>query len=99
MLQNLDDQVRDCMQRAADCAEQAEGVADPRERAEWRSLHERYLALAKGIETRRRADANVSPFCYRQNSRNLVGVNSQFGMAFDPETVSVLTDSTTHARV
>jgi hypothetical protein len=54
MLQNLDDQVRDCMQRAADCAEYADQVSDPRERADWLALRRRYLALARGIETTRR---------------------------------------------
>lgn len=54
MLQNLDDQVRDCMQRAADCAKQADEVIDPRQRADWLSLRGRYLALAQGIESKRR---------------------------------------------
>jgi hypothetical protein len=35
MLQNLDDQVRDCIQRAAECAELANVVSDPRKRDEW----------------------------------------------------------------
>lgn len=50
MLQNIDDQVRDCMERAAECAEQAREVATPRERDEWLSLRGRYLTLARGIE-------------------------------------------------
>jgi hypothetical protein len=49
MLQNLADQVRDCMQRATDYARQANEVIDPRQRAEWLSLRGRYLALASGI--------------------------------------------------
>lgn len=53
MLQNLDDQVRDCKQRAAACAEQANQVSDPREREDWLMLHCRYLALARGIERKR----------------------------------------------
>jgi hypothetical protein len=57
MLQNLDDQVSDCRQRAAECAEQAREVVSPRERDEWLSLHNRYLALARGIE-HRHSDAN-----------------------------------------
>jgi len=55
MLHSLDDQLRDCLQRAADCAEQASEVIDPRERSEWLSLRSRYLALAHGIERRQRA--------------------------------------------
>jgi hypothetical protein len=54
LLQNIDDQVRDCVQQATDCAERANEVIDPRERADWLSLHSRYLALARGIETSRR---------------------------------------------
>ena len=50
MLQNLDDQVRDCKQRAAECAEQAR-IVNPRERDEWLSLHDRYLALARELRT------------------------------------------------
>jgi hypothetical protein len=51
MLQNLDDQVRDCLQRAAECAERAnETKRIPYERDAWLSLHGRYLALANGIE-------------------------------------------------
>jgi uncharacterized alpha-E superfamily protein len=57
--QNLDDQVRDCMQRAAECAEQAREVIDPRERADWLVLHNRYLTLARGIQTKRRSEAKI----------------------------------------
>jgi hypothetical protein len=60
--QNIDDQVRDCVQQAADCAERANEVIDPRERADWLSLHGRYLALARGIETSRRRRAKAAPF-------------------------------------
>jgi hypothetical protein len=61
MLQNLDDQVRDCMQRAADRAEQANTVIDPRERAEWLSLRDRYLILANSIETKHRDAERRTP--------------------------------------
>lgn len=54
MLRTLDDQVRDCLRLAADCAEQARDVVDPRDRDEWLSLRTRYLALARGIERRQR---------------------------------------------
>lgn len=62
MLQNIDDQVRDCVQRAAACAERANEVIDPRERKDWLSLQERYLALASGIErSQRRGNVRVFP--------------------------------------
>lgn len=51
MLQNLVDQARDCVKRAADCAELAKAVANPRERDEWLALKKRYLAIAHGIES------------------------------------------------
>ena len=54
MLQNLDDQARDCVKRAADCAEHAKEVANLRERDEWLALKNRYLAIAEGIESRYR---------------------------------------------
>jgi hypothetical protein len=60
LLQNIDDQVRDCVQQAADCAERANEVIDPRERADWLSLHGRYLALARGIATSRRHRAKTA---------------------------------------
>ena len=54
MLQNLNDQVRDCMRRAAAFAERANGVVDPQERAEWLSLHARYLKLVRDIAEAKR---------------------------------------------
>jgi hypothetical protein len=53
MLQNLDDQVSDCRQRASACVEQANEASDPRQRADWLALEGRYLAIARGIETKR----------------------------------------------
>jgi hypothetical protein len=55
MLQNLDDQVRDCMQRARGCAERANGVVDPKERAEWLMLQARYVKLVRHIAEAKRA--------------------------------------------
>jgi CheY-like chemotaxis protein len=55
MLQNLDDQVRDCMQRARECAERANGVVDPKERAEWLMLQARYVKLVRHIAEAKRA--------------------------------------------
>jgi hypothetical protein len=56
MLQNLSDQLRDCLQCAADCAMRANEVNDLRERENWLSLHSRYLELARGIaEAKRRS--------------------------------------------
>jgi hypothetical protein len=49
MPQTLDDQLRDCLQCATDCAKRANEVTDLREREDWLSLHTRYLELARGI--------------------------------------------------
>jgi hypothetical protein len=54
MLRNLNDQLDDCLQCAADCAKQANEVTDLRERENWLSLHSRYLELAKGIAEAKR---------------------------------------------
>lgn len=56
LLQNLDDQVRDCMQHAADCAERARAAKNPRERKDWQDLEARYLTLARSVELTRRID-------------------------------------------
>lgn len=50
MLQDLKGQISDCLKRAADCAERAKSVINPREREDWWSLHNRYLTMARGIE-------------------------------------------------
>ena len=78
MLQNLDDQVRDCRLRAADCTKQANQVVDSRKRAEWLSLRCRYLALANNIETKRRRKAPSKqappyPLSQRQMSLKVSG--------------------------
>jgi hypothetical protein len=56
MLQDLDDQIRDCLQRAADCAKRSAAAINEREREDWFSLQKRYLNLARSIELRRRVE-------------------------------------------
>jgi hypothetical protein len=56
MLRDLDDQSRDCRERAADCAKRATAAMNERERQDWLSLEERYLNLARSIELRRRVE-------------------------------------------
>jgi hypothetical protein len=56
MLQDLDDQVRDCLQRAAECAKRSTAAINEREREDWFSLQKRYLNLARSIELRRRVE-------------------------------------------
>jgi hypothetical protein len=50
MLQNLDDQIRDCLQHAAHCSECAKKTHNAREREEWLALEKRYLSMAQSIE-------------------------------------------------
>jgi hypothetical protein len=54
MLQNLDDQVRDCLERARECADRAKATRNPNERKEWLAIEARYLSLVQSIEFTRR---------------------------------------------
>ena len=54
MLQNLDDQVRDCLERARECADRAKEARNPSERKEWLGMEARYLSLVQSIEFSRR---------------------------------------------
>ena len=54
MLQNLDQQVQDAYEHAAQCAEHAQAAKDLDERTDWMVLEKRYLALARGIELAQR---------------------------------------------
>ena len=51
MLQNLSDQIRDCLRLAAECAEQAKTAPSQRERRDWRHLEHRYRILADNIKS------------------------------------------------
>lgn len=57
MLQNLDDQIRHCLQHAADCAERAKLAVSERERKDWLDVEARYIKLAHSIEFGRRLNA------------------------------------------
>jgi hypothetical protein len=59
MLQNLDDQIRDCRKRAADCHKRATAAMNERERQDWLSLEKRYLNLARSVEPRQRYTNDV----------------------------------------
>jgi hypothetical protein len=49
MLQDLDDQIRDCREHAADCAKRATATMNKRERQDWLSLEKKYLNLARSV--------------------------------------------------
>jgi hypothetical protein len=69
MLRNLKDQVHDCLQRAADCAQRAKAAKNPRERKEWQELEERYLRLANSVELTGRADRLANEVGKTHNQR------------------------------
>ena len=67
MLNNLSEQVRDCLKHAEDCARQAAAQTDPRLKEDFLDLERRWLHLARSYEfteqlgdfsseTRRKAD-------------------------------------------
>jgi len=71
MLQNLDDQIRDCVHHAAQCAECARKTRSAREREHWLALEKRYLSMAQSIEFTRRLNRFA-----RQGKRRLDGLSS-----------------------
>jgi hypothetical protein len=71
MLQNLDQQIRDCLQRAADCAERAKAATNERDRKDWLDVEASYLRLAHSVEFARRAERfsnEVARTLYHRNS-------------------------------
>ena len=88
MLNNLSDQIRDCLQHAEDCARKAAAQPDgSRLRQDFLAMEQRWLSLARSYElgerlndftyeTARKASAPITPFLR--------------GQAFDPETVDAM---------
>ena len=50
MLNNLSEQIRDCLQHAEDCARKAAAQTDPGLREDFLQLEKRWLELARSIE-------------------------------------------------
>ena len=75
MLQNLDDQVRDCLERARECADQAKETRNPDERKEWLAMEARYLKLVRSIEFTRR----LSLFTHEAKKYSIKAGDSAFG--------------------
>jgi hypothetical protein len=70
MLQSLNQQIRDCLQRAADCAEQAKAGTNERDRKDWLDIEASYLRVARSIELANRAERysnEVARALYRRN--------------------------------
>ena len=91
MLNNLSEQIRECLQHAEDCAREA--AAQPkgsRLKQDYLNLEKRWLGLARSFElgeqltgftngAKRRASAPITPFLQ--------------GQAFDPETVQAMANA------
>ena len=88
MLNNLSERIRDCLQRAEDCARKAAAQPDGSKlRQDFLAMEQRWLFLARSYElgerlndftheTTRKKSAPITPFLR--------------GQAFDPETVEAM---------
>ena len=91
MLNNLSDQIRECLQHAEDCARKAAEQPDAsRLKQDFLNLEKRWLDLSRGFqlgeqltdftnEAKRKAGPRITPFVQ--------------GKAFDPETVQAMANA------
>ena len=91
MLNNLSEQIRECLERAEDCAREAAAQPEGSSlKQDYLNLEKRWLGLARSFElgeqltdftneAKRRASAPITPFLR--------------GQAFDPETVQAVTNA------
>jgi hypothetical protein len=73
MLQSLNQQIRDCLQRAVDCAEQAKAATNERDRKDWLDIEASYLRLVRSIELANQAERysnEAARTLYRRNSNS-----------------------------
>ena len=54
MLNNLSEQIRECLQHAEDCARKAAAETDPKIKADFMDLERRWLLLARSYEFTKR---------------------------------------------
>jgi hypothetical protein len=57
MLNNLSEQIRECLQHAEDCARNAAAQTDPGLREDFLRLEKRWLVLARSMEFAERLDS------------------------------------------
>ena len=76
MLENLSDQVRNCLRRAEECARKAEPQSDPELRQDFLAMEARWLKLARSYELTERlsAFAQTSAKFYSVNMLRRTGV-------------------------
>src|SRR5215470_10904598 len=91
MLNNLSDQIRECLEHAEDCARRAAEQPDgSRLKQDFLNLEKRWLDLSRSFqlgerltdftnEVNRKASASITPFLQ--------------GQAFDPETVQAIVNA------
>jgi len=91
MLNNLSDQIRECLEHAEDCARRAAEQPDGSPlKQDFLNLEKRWLDLSRSFqlgerlddftnETKRKASASITPFLQ--------------GQAFDPETVQAMANA------
>jgi hypothetical protein len=59
VINNLSEQIRECLQHAEDCARKAKGQTDPKLKNDFWALERRWLSLARSYEVTERL-ANLS---------------------------------------
>jgi len=59
VLNNLSEQIRDCLQHAEDCARKAAAQTDPGLREDFLRLEKRWLELARSIEFEESVDTFI----------------------------------------
>ena len=58
MLQNLNEEIRECYRHAEDCARQAKDQRDPKLRDDFLDCERRWLRLARGYELAERIESS-----------------------------------------
>jgi hypothetical protein len=65
MLQNLPDEVDDCLQRAGRCRQCAEAALDPNTKADFLDIERRWLSLARSYEFSEKLSRFTAPLSWR----------------------------------
>ena len=60
MLQNLSEQIRECLQRAEECGQQAKLQRDPRLAGDFLDLEQRWLRVARSYQSGEQVESFIS---------------------------------------
>jgi len=74
MLQNLSEQVRECLRRAEECAQQAKHQCDPKLAGDYLDLERRWLGLARSYQLGEQLESFTSHYKKRRPSEILDGL-------------------------